>query len=75
VMLRLKHAWQHFEPPMHGEKPLDDLGTDLETKRLMLYRNGTEWYGVNPLLWQMVEAFTPPEAVPPNPTPATATNG
>jgi energy-coupling factor transporter ATP-binding protein EcfA2 len=74
VMLRLKHAWQHFEPPMHGEKPLDDLGTDLETKRLMLYRNGTEWYGVNPLLWQMVEAFTPPEAVP-NPTPATATNG
>jgi hypothetical protein len=65
VMQRLVHVWQRFEPPMHGDRPLDDLGADLETKRLMLYRNGTEWYGVNPLLWGLVEAAA--NALPPPP--------
>jgi hypothetical protein len=51
VVARLKIIDTHHEPLASTQELLNALAEDLDTKRVMLYRNGSEWYGVNPLFW------------------------
>jgi len=54
---RLRHARQHFEPNCDTEDALDMMVRDLYLRRLLIYRNGEDWYMPHPLLWQ---ELTPP---------------
>ena len=49
-------------PRLETEADRDALVHDLETKRVLMYRNGEEWYDVHPLLRTLVDAA--PAGVP-----------
>lgn len=52
---RLRHLAEHKAPRLVDETDMDALVHDLETKRVLMYRNGEDWYDVHPLLRDQVE--------------------
>lgn len=53
---RLKYIAQHKSARLRDEADRDALVHDLETKRVLMYRNGEDWYDVHPLLRSLVDA-------------------
>jgi hypothetical protein len=53
---RLKHVRQHKSPLLDTQADWPKVMSDLASKRILLYLNGTEWYDVHPLLRQHVDA-------------------
>jgi hypothetical protein len=52
---RLRPIHENGQPKLHDENDVDGFVSDLNVKRVLMYRNGEEWYGVHPLLWEEVE--------------------
>jgi hypothetical protein len=59
---RLRHIAEHKSPRLADDADRDALVHDLETKRVLMYRNGEDWYDVHPLLRAIVDA--PPPGAP-----------
>ena len=59
IRARLKPIHDAGQPDLSTEKTLDGFVQDLNTKRVMMYRNGEEWYGVHPLLWPSLAPTKP----------------
>jgi len=59
-LARLRHLAAAKEPRLEDDADRDALVHDLETKRVLMYRNGSDWFDVHPLLRSLLE--TPPEA-------------
>jgi len=59
---RLRELAQSKEPVLKDEKDRDNLVHDLETKRVLMYRNGRDWYDIHPLLREFVENASPSPA-------------
>lgn len=53
---RLAYVAQHFQVLLQNESEWSNVIGDLAQKRVLLYLNGAEWYGVHPLLRQSVNA-------------------
>ena len=47
---RLQHVHLHYEPNLDKQEDWNQIIADLAQKRILMYLNGTEWYGVHPLL-------------------------
>lgn len=52
---RLAHVAKTHSVLLHDQSEWQNVISDLAQKRLLLYLNGTEWYGVHPLLRDSVE--------------------
>ncbi len=52
---RLRELAQSKEPVLKDEKDRDNLVHDLETKRVLMYRNGRDWYDIHPLLREFID--------------------
>lgn len=53
----------------HNTVDLESRGADLpvvarffDIRAVLSYRNGVDWVDLNPLLWRLIDAWTPPEA-------------
>jgi hypothetical protein len=53
---RLRYLAQTKEPRLDNDEDRDALVHDLETKRVLMYRNGSDWFDVHPLLRSLLEA-------------------
>ncbi len=42
------------------DKSLHTLARLFQTRVILNYRNGQEWFDIHPLLWQAIDAYTPP---------------
>lgn len=62
-------AKHHQLPEQLDEAERDEVVHCLETKRILMYRNGSDWYDVHPLLRDMVKD-APASAPVPTPDPA-----
>lgn len=60
VKERLRYAMEHFEPYCATEEDLDKMIRDLYLRRIVMFRNGKDWYLPNPLLWQEIKSTTTP---------------
>lgn len=47
---RLRHVAERHQPRLENDTDTDQLVHDLETKRVLMYRNGDDWYDIHPLL-------------------------
>ena len=47
---RLAYVATHFKPELQDQADWPHVISDLAQKRILLYLNGSEWYGVHPLL-------------------------
>lgn len=47
---RLAYVAKHFKPELQDQADWPHVISDLAQKRILLYLNGSEWYGVHPLL-------------------------
>ena len=47
---RLAYVAKHFKPELQDQADWPHVISDLAQKRILLYLNGAEWYGVHPLL-------------------------
>ena len=56
---RLRYLSANKQPRLEVDADRDALVHDLETKRVLMYRNGEDWYDVHPLLRDQVD---PPSA-------------
>lgn len=61
---RLRYLATHKQPRLDNEADRDALVHDLETKRVLMYINGEEWYDVHPLLREQVDAPAPRSEMP-----------
>ncbi len=52
---RLRYLALDKKPRLESEADMDALVHDLETKRVLMYRNGDDWYDVHPLLRDQVD--------------------
>jgi len=52
---RLRYVAQHHNVPLVDESDWPLIISDLTQKRVLLYLNGQEWYGVHPMLRQAIE--------------------
>lgn len=52
---RLRYLAEHKQPRLNDEADMDALVHDLETKRVLMYRNGEDWYDIHPLLRSLLE--------------------
>lgn len=52
---RLRHLATTKAPRLESGADMDALVHDLETKRVLMYRNGEDWYDVHPLLREQVD--------------------
>ena len=59
---RLRHLATTKAPRLESDADMDALVHDLETKRVLMYRNGEDWYDVHPLLREQVERERPGSA-------------
>lgn len=57
---RLRAVHATHAPLLRTDQDRDLLVQDLELKRVLLYRNGDDWYDIHPLLRDLIEA--PPRA-------------
>lgn len=56
---RLRYLTEHKQPRLDVDADRDALVHDLETKRVLMYRNGDDWYDVHPLLRDQVDPPRP----------------
>lgn len=52
---RLQHVSKHYDVPLADESNWASVMSDLTQKRVLMYLNGTEWYGVHPMLRSAIE--------------------
>jgi hypothetical protein len=52
---RLRYIAENKAPRLSDDADRDALVHDLETKRVLMYRNGEDWYDVHPLLRPLVD--------------------
>ncbi len=52
---RLRYIAEHKQPRLDDDADRDALVHDLETKRVLMYRNGKDWYDVHPLLRPLID--------------------
>lgn len=57
-LARLRHLAQTKEPRLDNDEDRDALVHDLETKRVLMYRNGSDWFDVHPLLRPLLDMPT-----------------
>ncbi|MFA7243325.1 MAG: hypothetical protein WC091_24725 [Sulfuricellaceae bacterium] len=62
---RLRHVAERHQPRLNSDSDTDQLVHDLETKRVLMYRNGDDWYDVHPLLRDYVASNGAAEPRPP----------
>ncbi len=58
----LKRIAVSHEPHLPSLDKLPTLGRFLDTRVVLNYRNGHDWYDVHPLLWEVIDSFTEPAA-------------
>ncbi len=51
VKTRLRNAMTSYEPAVDAEEHLDSMVRDMNQRRLLMFRNGEDWYLPHPLLW------------------------
>jgi hypothetical protein len=56
TIVRLQYVADNFQPKLDTEQDMDLLIRDLQFKRVLMYRNGADWYDVHPLLRDTVNA-------------------
>lgn len=57
---RLRYLAEHKTPRLIDEADRDALVHDLETKRVLMYRNGEDWYDIHPLLRSLLATASGP---------------
>ena len=55
---RLRYVAQHHNVPLADDNDWPLIISDLTQKRVLLYLNGQEWYGVHPMLRQAIAVST-----------------
>ena len=55
----LKRIATHKDCQLESESRLATLAGFLDTRRVLNYRNGRDWYDVHPLLWELIDAHEP----------------
>ncbi len=55
VKKRLNKTMSSFEPAVETEDHLDSMVRDMNLRRLLMFRNGEDWYLPHPLLWDELD--------------------
>lgn len=58
---RLKAIAQSKQLQRGNQSEMDAFVRDMETKRVLMYLNGEEWYDLHPLLWKTLDPDNAPE--------------
>jgi hypothetical protein len=59
LRLRLQPIYVDGQIALGDDADYDGFIADLTVKRILMYRNGEEWYGVHPLLWDEMKKHQP----------------